>query len=139
MFRESYWKYAAISSDNGRRISIFDCDNWELVGKLRFESSTTSSKLEMTLDATARFLFITDYDASVSRAYLHEYNFINFFRIYFALKWLMSTKFRILPPARLLLFTIRFTLRFQSKLRIMSMPVIFFLACFQRYMASFRK
>jgi hypothetical protein len=74
--QDSYWKYAAISSDNGRRISIFDCDNWELVAKLRLESQNATSKLEMMLDSAAKFLFIADYDASnifcVEIAYVNE-------------------------------------------------------------------
>jgi WD40 repeat protein len=74
--QDCYWKYAAISSDNGRRVSIFDCDNWELVAKLRFEAQNATGKLEMMLDATARFLFIVDYDASnlfcIEIAYVNE-------------------------------------------------------------------
>uniref|UniRef100_A0A1I7S6U1 Ge1_WD40 domain-containing protein n=1 Tax=Bursaphelenchus xylophilus TaxID=6326 RepID=A0A1I7S6U1_BURXY len=57
-----YWKYVVLISDNGRRLGIYSCYNWECVGKLRFESGT--SKLDATIDPTARFIYLADYETS---------------------------------------------------------------------------
>ncbi|CAD5205551.1 unnamed protein product [Bursaphelenchus okinawaensis] len=57
-----YWKYVVLISDNGRRLGIYSCYNWECVGKLRFESGT--SKLDAILDKTARFVYLADYENS---------------------------------------------------------------------------
>jgi F0F1-type ATP synthase membrane subunit b/b' len=52
-----------VSSDNGRRLAVFDCDNWECLGKLRFESSTQIQRFEISVEPTGRFVFVADYDA----------------------------------------------------------------------------
>ncbi|KAI1711168.1 WD40 region of ge1, enhancer of mRNA-decapping protein domain-containing protein [Ditylenchus destructor] len=62
--QEQFWKFVVISSDSGRRLSVFDCDNWGCLGKLRFESPNQINRLELLADPTSQFLFVADYDAS---------------------------------------------------------------------------
>uniref|UniRef100_A0A915ERZ1 Enhancer of mRNA-decapping protein 4 WD40 repeat region domain-containing protein n=1 Tax=Ditylenchus dipsaci TaxID=166011 RepID=A0A915ERZ1_9BILA len=62
--QEQFWKFAVVSSDSGRRLAIFDCDSWQCLGKLRFESPQQINHLELLVDSTANFLFVVDYDAS---------------------------------------------------------------------------
>lgn len=60
-----HWKHVIVGSDSGRRLTLFDCDSWECLGRLRFESPTQINRLEMSIDPSARFVFVADYDASV--------------------------------------------------------------------------
>uniref|UniRef100_A0A7E4VGE6 Ge1_WD40 domain-containing protein n=1 Tax=Panagrellus redivivus TaxID=6233 RepID=A0A7E4VGE6_PANRE len=70
----AYWRYAAISSDNGQRITVFDCDNWDLVAKLRFELPAVT-KLEIALDLTAKYLFV--FDLSKNNVFCVEIAYVN--------------------------------------------------------------
>jgi len=39
-------------------------DNWQCLGKLRFESANQIGHFETSIDPTARFLFVIDYETS---------------------------------------------------------------------------
>ncbi|KAH7701546.1 Protein Y44E3A.6 a [Aphelenchoides avenae] len=59
-----HWKHMIVGSDNGRRLTLFDCESWECLGRLRFESPTQINRLEMSIEPSGRFVFVADYDAS---------------------------------------------------------------------------
>jgi len=72
IFLDSLWKTVVLSSDNGRRLAIFDCDNWQCMAKLRFESPNQVTRMELLAEPNMHFLFVADYDLSVR-------NFFKFF------------------------------------------------------------
>lgn len=61
-----FWKYVVLVSDQGRRLGIYSCYNWECVAKLRFESAVQASRLDVSIDPSARFIYLADYEGSVS-------------------------------------------------------------------------
>ncbi|CAK5058328.1 unnamed protein product [Meloidogyne enterolobii] len=64
IFLDSLWKTVVLSSDNGRRLAIFDCDNWQCMAKLRFESPNQVTRMELLAEPNMHFLFVADYDLS---------------------------------------------------------------------------
>uniref|UniRef100_A0A914HN05 Enhancer of mRNA-decapping protein 4 WD40 repeat region domain-containing protein n=1 Tax=Globodera rostochiensis TaxID=31243 RepID=A0A914HN05_GLORO len=62
--QEQFWKYVTLTSDNGRRLAIFDCDTWECLAKLRFECPNQVGRMEILVEPSSHFLFLIDYDAS---------------------------------------------------------------------------
>uniref|UniRef100_A0A183C409 Ge1_WD40 domain-containing protein n=1 Tax=Globodera pallida TaxID=36090 RepID=A0A183C409_GLOPA len=62
--QEQFWKYVTLTSDNGRRLAIFDCDTWECLAKLRFECANQVGRMEILVEPSSHFLFLIDYDAS---------------------------------------------------------------------------
>ena len=54
---EQFWKYVVISSDSGRRLSIYNTEDMKCSAKLRFESQNQINKLEILVDPTARYIF----------------------------------------------------------------------------------
>lgn len=61
---EQFWKYAITSSDDGKRINMYDTENWHCIARIIFEPSDRITKLALGMDPTARFIFLTDYDAA---------------------------------------------------------------------------
>lgn len=64
-FREQFWKYAMTATDDGKRINLYDTENWHCIARLFFEPSDRITKLALGMDPTAKFIFLTDYDAAV--------------------------------------------------------------------------
>ncbi|CAG9530902.1 unnamed protein product [Cercopithifilaria johnstoni] len=61
---EQFWKYAIISTENGKRIQLYDTENWHCIARLLFEPSDQLGKLALSIHPTAKFIFLTDYDAA---------------------------------------------------------------------------
>ncbi|KAL3997425.1 hypothetical protein ACH3XW_10860 [Acanthocheilonema viteae] len=61
---EQFWKYAIISTENGKRIQLYDTENWHCIARLLFEPLDQLSKLALSVHPTAKFIFLTDYDAA---------------------------------------------------------------------------
>ncbi|KAL7073930.1 hypothetical protein ACQ4LE_006853 [Meloidogyne hapla] len=64
IFLDSLWKTVVLSSDNGRRLALFDCDHWQCMAKLRFESPNQVTRMELLAEPNMHFLFVADYDLS---------------------------------------------------------------------------
>lgn len=64
-FSEQFWKYAIISTENGKRIQLYDTENWHCIARLLFEPLDRLGKLALSVHPTAKFIFLTDYDAAV--------------------------------------------------------------------------
>lgn len=62
---DPFWKHVLFVSDSGRRLVVYSCYNWESVAKLRVETASDSSRLEVSIDPTARYIYLVDYDSSV--------------------------------------------------------------------------
>lgn len=56
------------------------------MAKLRFESPNPINRLEFSIDQTAHFIFMADYDSSVS-TFLFFYNICIFYRAYIVLNY----------------------------------------------------
>ncbi|VDO71868.1 unnamed protein product [Onchocerca flexuosa] len=63
---EQFWKYAIISTENGKRIQLYDTENWHCIARLLFEPLDQLGKLALSIHPTAKFIFLTDYDAANS-------------------------------------------------------------------------
>ncbi|EFO26769.1 hypothetical protein LOAG_01716 [Loa loa] len=61
---EQFWKYAIISTENGKRIQLYDTENWHCIARLLFEPLDQLGKLALSVHPTAKFIFLTDYDAA---------------------------------------------------------------------------
>ncbi|VDK64320.1 unnamed protein product [Onchocerca ochengi] len=61
---EQFWKYAIISTENGKRIQLYDTENWHCIARLLFEPLDQLGKLALSIHPTAKFIFLTDYDAA---------------------------------------------------------------------------
>ncbi|KAI6174914.1 Ge1-WD40 domain-containing protein [Aphelenchoides bicaudatus] len=61
--KDLFWKHVILVSDSGRRLAIYDCVNWECIAKIRFESNQLT-KLDVHMDPTARYIYLTDYENS---------------------------------------------------------------------------
>ena len=64
--KDQFWKHVVLVSDSGRRLAIYSCYTWECVAKLRVETSSDAGRLDVSLDPTARYIYLLDYDSSVS-------------------------------------------------------------------------
>ncbi|KAE9552426.1 hypothetical protein FO519_004367 [Halicephalobus sp. NKZ332] len=60
---EYFWRYGIVTTDSGRKLWLFDCDDFSLVGKVRIDLPEAKNKLEIQIDLAAKFLFAIDYDA----------------------------------------------------------------------------
>ena len=63
---EFFWRYGIVTTDAGRKLWLFDCDDFSLVGKVRIDLPEAKNKLEVQIDLASKFLFAIDYDAMVS-------------------------------------------------------------------------
>ncbi|MCP9264203.1 Enhancer of mRNA-decapping protein 4 [Dirofilaria immitis] len=61
---EQFWKYAIISTENGKRIQLYDTENWHCIARLLFEPLDQLGKLALSVHPSAKFVFLTDYDAA---------------------------------------------------------------------------
>uniref|UniRef100_F1KWZ1 Enhancer of mRNA-decapping protein 4 n=1 Tax=Ascaris suum TaxID=6253 RepID=F1KWZ1_ASCSU len=61
---EQFWKFAIAANDGGRRLDLYESENWRCIGHLRFESADRLSRFSVSIDPSARFLFLADYDAA---------------------------------------------------------------------------
>ncbi|VDK41788.1 unnamed protein product [Anisakis simplex] len=61
---EQFWKFAIAANDGGRRLDLYESENWRCIGRLRFESADRLSRFAVSIDPSARFLFLADYDAA---------------------------------------------------------------------------
>ncbi|MFH4974918.1 hypothetical protein AB6A40_001627 [Gnathostoma spinigerum] len=61
---EQFWKYAIVATDGRRRLDLYESENWKCIARLRFESADRLSHFALTVDPSARFLFVADYDAA---------------------------------------------------------------------------
>uniref|UniRef100_A0A915PTM0 Enhancer of mRNA-decapping protein 4 WD40 repeat region domain-containing protein n=1 Tax=Setaria digitata TaxID=48799 RepID=A0A915PTM0_9BILA len=61
---EQFWKYAVISTENGKRIQLYDTENWHCIARLLFEPLDQLGKLALSVHPSAKFIFLTDYDAA---------------------------------------------------------------------------
>ncbi|VDK75526.1 unnamed protein product [Litomosoides sigmodontis] len=61
---EQFWKYAIISTEDGKRIQLYDTENWHCIARLLFEPLDQLGKLVLSVHPTARFIFLTDYEAA---------------------------------------------------------------------------
>lgn len=64
-FSEQFWKYAIISTEDGKRIQLYDTENWHCIARLLFEPLDQLGKLVLSVHPTAKFIFLTDYEAAV--------------------------------------------------------------------------
>ncbi|KHN88526.1 Enhancer of mRNA-decapping protein 4 [Toxocara canis] len=61
---EQFWKFAIAANDGGRRLDLYESESWRCIGRLRFESADRLSRFSVSVDPSARFLFLADYDAA---------------------------------------------------------------------------
>ncbi|VIO95862.1 Uncharacterized protein BM_BM6557 [Brugia malayi] len=61
---EQFWKYAIISTENGKRIQLYDTENWHCIARLLFEPLDQLGKLALSVHPSAKFIFLTDYYAA---------------------------------------------------------------------------
>ncbi|CAJ0572263.1 unnamed protein product, partial [Mesorhabditis spiculigera] len=61
---EQFWKFCVAVGDSGRRIHLFDCENWSCLGRLRLDSPLQGVPLHIHLDRSSRYIIIVDVDGA---------------------------------------------------------------------------
>ncbi|VDN06664.1 unnamed protein product [Thelazia callipaeda] len=62
---DQFWKYAIISTEDGKRIQLYDTENWSCIARLLFEPLDQLGKLVLSVHPTAQYIFLSDYDAAI--------------------------------------------------------------------------
>jgi hypothetical protein len=74
-FRDQFWKYAVTSSHGGRHLNVWECETWQCLSRLRFETpDDDGTPLTLTVDPSNRFLFVSDIDRAVSWSFFFNYS-----------------------------------------------------------------
>ncbi|KHJ98908.1 hypothetical protein OESDEN_01117 [Oesophagostomum dentatum] len=66
MSREQFWRHCLVVAEGGRRLALFECEDWRCLGRVRFESSVEIATFAVHVDPQARYAHILDVDGSLS-------------------------------------------------------------------------
>ncbi|VDM61537.1 unnamed protein product [Angiostrongylus costaricensis] len=62
--QEQFWRHCLVVAEGGRRLALFECENWRCLGRVRFESSVEMATFAVHVDPQARYAHILDIDGS---------------------------------------------------------------------------
>ncbi|KAE9413972.1 hypothetical protein Angca_008586 [Angiostrongylus cantonensis] len=62
--QEQFWRHCLVVAEGGRRLALFECENWRCLGRVRFESSVEMATFAVHVDPQARYVHILDIDGS---------------------------------------------------------------------------
>lgn len=62
--QEQFWRHCLVVAEGGRRLALFECEDWRCLGRVRFESSVEMATFSVHVDPQARYAHILDIDGS---------------------------------------------------------------------------
>uniref|UniRef100_A0A7I4XW79 Ge1_WD40 domain-containing protein n=1 Tax=Haemonchus contortus TaxID=6289 RepID=A0A7I4XW79_HAECO len=62
--QEQFWRHCLVVAEGGRRLALFECEDWRCLGRVRFESSVEIATFSVHVDPQARYAHILDIDGS---------------------------------------------------------------------------
>ncbi|KAL6731372.1 hypothetical protein Aduo_002244 [Ancylostoma duodenale] len=62
--QEQFWRHCLVVAEGGRRLALFECEDWRCLGRVRFESSLEIATFSVHVDPQARYAHILDVDGS---------------------------------------------------------------------------
>ncbi|KAK6029160.1 hypothetical protein OSTOST_04736 [Ostertagia ostertagi] len=62
--QEQFWRHCLVVAEGGRRLALFECEDWLCLGRVRFESSVEIATFSVHVDPQARYAHILDIDGS---------------------------------------------------------------------------
>ncbi|CAJ0594419.1 unnamed protein product [Cylicocyclus nassatus] len=62
--QEQFWRHCLVVAEGGRRLALFECEDWRCLGRVRFESSVEIATFAVHVDPQARYAHILDVDGS---------------------------------------------------------------------------
>ncbi|VDP20857.1 unnamed protein product [Heligmosomoides polygyrus] len=62
--QEQFWRHCLVVAEGGRRLALFECEDWRCLGRARFESSVEIATFSVHVDPQARYAHILDVDGS---------------------------------------------------------------------------
>ncbi|EPB78852.1 hypothetical protein ANCCEY_02029 [Ancylostoma ceylanicum] len=62
--QEQFWRHCLVVAEEGRRLALFECEDWRCLGRVRFESSLEIATFSVHVDPQARYAHILDVDGS---------------------------------------------------------------------------
>ncbi|KAK5977454.1 hypothetical protein GCK32_006111 [Trichostrongylus colubriformis] len=62
--QEQFWRHCLVVAEGGRRLALFECEDWCCLGRVRFESSVEIATFSVHVDPQARYAHILDIDGS---------------------------------------------------------------------------
>lgn len=61
---ERFWRHCIVAGEGGRRLALFECEEWKCLGTLRFDCELDISKFTVHIDPKMRYIHLLDTDGA---------------------------------------------------------------------------